>query len=110
MIDALRRWVAVWRHNALVWCKSALTVLLGGFVEPVLYRFALRYGPGGICRAGRRIIIVSRLSERWNPFYQRNECLYIRGVLLAYTRMEVLCIWDGMLLAAPLSVEDVVIG
>jgi lipooligosaccharide transport system permease protein len=108
MLDALLRWAAVWRRNALVWRKSMRTALLGGFAEPLFYLFALGYGLGGFIGSVEGLPYIKFLAAGILSTSAMNAATF-EGLYLAYTRMEVLKTWDGML-AAPLSIADVVIG
>ena len=108
MSSAWRRWLAVWRRNALVWRKSARTALLGGFAEPLLYLFALGYGIGRLIGEVEGVSYIAFLTAGIIATSAMNAATF-EGLYLAYTRMEVLKTWDGML-AAPLSVADVVMG
>lgn len=108
MLDAWRRWAAVWRRNALVWRKSARTALLGGFAEPLFYLFALGYGLGSFIGQVQGISYIGFLAAGILSTSAMNAATF-EGLYLAYTRMEVLRTWDAIL-AAPLSVADVVMG
>ncbi|NJD06539.1 MAG: nodulation protein NodJ [Methylococcaceae bacterium] len=108
MADRFRRWLAVWRRNALVWRKSAKTALLGGFAEPVFYLMALGYGLGSFIGQVQGLSYIGFLTAGILSTSAMNSATF-EGLYLAYTRMEVLKTWDAML-AAPLSVADVVIG
>jgi lipooligosaccharide transport system permease protein len=108
MVDRLWRWLAVWRRNALVWRKSAKTALLGGFAEPVFYLMALGYGLGSFIGQVQGVSYIGFLTAGILSTSAMNSATF-EGLYLAYTRMEVLKTWDAML-AAPLSVADVVIG
>lgn len=108
MADALFRWSAVWRRNALVWRKSAKTALLGGFAEPLFYLFALGYGLGHFVGEVEGVSYIAFLAAGILSTSSMNAATF-EGLYLAYTRMAVLKTWDGML-AAPLSITDVVVG
>lgn len=108
MPDRLKRWLAVWRRNALVWRKSAKTALLGGFAEPLFYLFALGYGLGSFVGQVQGTSYIAFLTAGILSTSSMNAATF-EGLYLAYTRMEVLKTWDGML-AAPLSISDVVMG
>lgn len=108
MPSALRRWLAVWRRNALVWRKSAKTALLGGFAEPLFYLFALGYGLGHFIGEVEGVSYIAFLTAGILSTSAMNAATF-EGLYLAYTRMEVLKTWDGML-AAPLGIADVVLG
>jgi len=108
MPDWLNRWMAVWRRNALVWQKSARTALLGGFAEPLFYLFALGYGLGSFVGEVQGVPYIAFLTAGILATSSMNSATF-EGLYLAYTRMEVLKTWDGML-AAPLSISDVVMG
>lgn len=108
MAEAIGRWLAVWRRNALVWRKSAKTALLGGFAEPLCYLLALGYGLGRFIGEVEGISYSGFLTAGILSTSAMNAATF-EGLYLAYTRMEVQRIWDAML-AAPLAVGDVVIG
>lgn len=108
MGEALMRWAAVWRRNALVWRKSARTALLGGFAEPLCYLLALGYGIGSFVGEVDGMSYLSFLAAGILSTSAMNAATF-EGLYLAYTRMEVLRTWDGML-AAPLGIGDVVMG
>lgn len=108
MSDSLRRWLAIWSRNALVWRKSARTALLGGFAEPLFYLFALGYGLGSFIGEVAGVSYIAFLTAGILSTSAMNAATF-EGLYLAYTRMEVLKTWDGML-AAPLSIADVVMG
>lgn len=108
MPEALLRWIAVWRRNALVWRKSARTALLGGFAEPLFYLVALGYGLGSFIGRVEGLSYIGFLAAGILSTSAMNAATF-EGLYLAYTRMEVLKTWDA-LLAAPLSVADVVAG
>lgn len=108
MPSAPRRWLAVWRRNALVWRKSAKTALLGGFAEPLFYLFALGYGLGHFIGEVEGVSYIGFLTAGILSTSAMNAATF-EGLYLAYTRMEVLKTWDGML-AAPLGIADVVLG
>ncbi|HUL11887.1 MAG TPA: ABC transporter permease [Methylococcaceae bacterium] len=108
MSDVLRRWLAIWSRNALVWRKSARTALLGGFAEPLFYLFALGYGLGSFIGEVAGVSYIAFLTAGILSTSAMNAATF-EGLYLAYTRMEVLKTWDGML-AAPLSIADVVMG
>lgn len=108
MSDLLGRWLAVWCRNALVWRKSARTALLGGFAEPLFYLFALGYGLGSFVGEVEGVSYIAFLTAGILSTSAMNAATF-EGLYLAYTRMEVLKTWDGML-AAPLGIGDVVMG
>ncbi len=103
-----QRWAAVWRRNALAWRKSARTALLGGFAEPLFYLFALGYGLGSFIGQVQGGSYVGFLAAGILSTSAMNAATF-EGLYLAYSRMEVVRTWDGML-AAPLGIADVVIG
>jgi lipooligosaccharide transport system permease protein len=102
------RWLAVWSRNALVWRKSMKTALLGGFADPVFSLFALGYGLGGFVGEVDGGPYIAFLTAGILSLSAMNAATF-EGLYLAYTRMAVLKTWDGMM-AAPLSLADVVMG
>ncbi len=105
---AFARWQAVWRRNALIWRKSAGSALLAGFAEPLFYLFALGYGLGRFIGDVEGVSYIVFLTSGILATSSMNTATF-EGLYLAYTRMEVLHTWDGML-SAPLNIADVVIG
>ena len=103
-----RRWLAVWTRNSLAWSKSIKTALLGGLAEPLFNLFALGYGLGSFIGTVEGISYIGFLTAGMISIGAMNAATF-EGLYLAYTRMAVLKTWDGMM-AAPLSVADVVMG
>jgi lipooligosaccharide transport system permease protein len=108
MLEAAKRWKSVWRRNAWVWRKSARTALLGGFVEPLFNLLVLGFGLGGYVGRVSGLPYLDFLAGGILATSAMNAATF-EGLYLAYTRMAVLKTWDGML-AAPLSLADVVMG
>ncbi|AGM41702.1 ABC-type multidrug transport system, permease component [Spiribacter salinus M19-40] len=115
LIDHLReppqlslRFIAVWLRNLRVWRKLMLPSILGNFGEPLLYLLALGYGLGqfvGEVEDMRYMVflasgIVCSAAMTGATF----EALYS-----AYTRLTMQQTWAAML-AAPMNVDDVVLG
>lgn len=102
------RFIAVWLRNLKVWRKLMLPSLLGNFGEPVLYLIALGYGLGqfvGEIDGMRYMVflasgIVCSAAMTGATF----EALYS-----AFTRLTTQQTWAAML-AAPMNVDDVVLG
>jgi lipooligosaccharide transport system permease protein len=108
MPKPVHRWLAVWSRNALVWRKSVKTALLGGLAEPLFNLFALGYGLGGFVGKVQGVSYMAFLTAGIISLSAMNAATF-EGLYLAYTRMAVLKTWEGMM-AAPLSVSDVVMG
>ncbi|WP_367026659.1 ABC transporter permease [Methylococcus sp. ANG] len=108
MLEAARRWKSVWRRNAWVWRKGARTALLGGFVEPLFNLLVLGFGLGSYVGRVSGLPYLDFLAGGILATSAMNAATF-EGLYLAYTRMAVLKTWDGML-AAPLSLTDVVMG
>jgi lipooligosaccharide transport system permease protein len=102
------RFIAVWLRNLRVWRKLMLPSILGNFGEPLLYLLALGYGLGqfvGEVEDMRYMVflasgIVCSAAMTGATF----EALYS-----AYTRLTMQQTWAAML-AAPMNVDDVVLG
>lgn len=102
------RWLPVWRRNFRVWVKLVGPALLGNFGEPLLYLLALGYGLGvfvGTIDGLPYIVYLASGIVCSSAMFTAS----FEGMYSAYTRMEVQRTWDAML-AAPLAVEDVVVG
>ncbi|UZR29343.1 ABC transporter permease [Methylococcus mesophilus] len=108
MLEAAKRWKSVWRRNAWVWRKGARTALLGGFVEPLFNLLVLGFGLGSYVGRVSGLPYLDFLAGGILATSAMNAATF-EGLYLAYTRMAVLKTWDGML-AAPLSLADVVCG
>ncbi|MDF9391581.1 nodulation protein NodJ [Methylococcus capsulatus] len=108
MFEAAKRWKSVWRRNAWVWRKGACTALLGGFVEPLFNLLVLGFGLGSYVGRVAGLSYLDFLAGGILATSAMNAATF-EGLYLAYTRMVVLKTWDGML-AAPLSLADVVMG
>lgn len=104
----LNRSLTVTRRNGLAWRKSAGPALLGSFAEPLFYLFALGYGLGHFIGPLQGASYIAFLSSGILATSAMNTATF-EGLYLAYTRMEVLRTWEGML-AAPLDIADIVIG
>lgn len=104
----VRHAAAVWRRNFLAWRKSAAPSVLGSFMEPLLYLLTLGYGLGRFVGAVDGAPYVNFLMAGILATSAMNTATF-EGLYLAYTRMAVLRTWEGML-AAPLSVRDIVFG
>jgi len=104
----IKRALPVWRRNFRVWQKLMIASLLGNFLEPLLYLFALGYGLGRFVTNMDGIPYVSFLASgivcSSAMMTASFECLYS-----AYTRRSVQGVWDAML-TAPLAVDDVILG
>lgn len=102
------RCLPVWRRNAQVWIKLSGPSLVGNFGEPLLYLLALGYGLGGFIGEVDGLPYIVFLATGIVCSSAMNtatfECLYS-----AYTRMKVQETWSAML-AAPLSLDDIVLG
>ncbi len=103
-----RRCLPVWQRNARVWLKMWAPSLVGNFGEPLIYLLALGYGLGSFVGQVDGLEYIAFLASGIVCASAMNtasfECLY--G---AFTRITVQETWGGML-AAPLNLDDVVIG
>ncbi len=102
------RFIAVWLRNLRVWRKLMLPSLLGNFGEPLLYLLALGYGlgqfVGAIDEMPYRVFLASGIVCSAAMTGATFEALYS-----AYTRLTMQQTWAAML-AAPMNVDDVVLG
>ena len=103
-----RRALAVWRRNARVWLRLFWPALLGNVAEPLLYLLALGYGLGRFVGDMAGMPYVVFLASGFVCASAMNTASF-EGLYSAYTRMAVQGTWQAML-AAPLSVDDVVLG
>lgn len=102
------RFVAVWRRNLLVWYKLFIPSLLGNFGEPVLYLLALGYGLGRMVGEVDGIPYIAFLASGIVCSSAMTAASF-EAMFSAYTRFDMQQTWAAML-AAPLEVEDVVLG
>ena len=102
------RFFAVWQRNFRVWRKLMLPSLLGNFGEPVLYLLALGYGlgqfVGEVEGMGYMVFLASGIVCSAAMTGATFEALYS-----AFTRLTQQQTWAAML-AAPMNVDDVVLG
>jgi lipooligosaccharide transport system permease protein len=103
-----RRPLAVWQRNARVWVKLFWPSLLGNVAEPMLYLLMLGYGLGRFVGEMEGLPYILFLASGFVCASVMNTASF-ESLYSAYTRMAVQNTWHGML-AAPLSVDDVVIG
>lgn len=115
MIEHLRqapipslRFAAVWLRNLKVWRKLMLPSMLGNFGEPLLYLLALGFGLGQfigeIDGMTYMVFLASGIVCSAAMTGATFEALYS-----AYTRLTMQQTWAAML-AAPMTVDDVVLG
>lgn len=104
----LQRLFAVWLRNAMVWRKSAFRSLLGSFSDPLLYLLALGYGLGRFVGDVDGMGYAGFLSSGIIASSAMNTATF-EGLYMAYTRMETLRTWDGIM-AAPVGLEEIVFG
>ncbi|HLA75739.1 MAG TPA: nodulation protein NodJ, partial [Gammaproteobacteria bacterium] len=102
------RWLPVWRRNMLVWRKLSIPALLGNFGEPLLYLLALGYGLGAFVGTIQGLPYITFLASGIVCGSAMNTATF-EGLYSAYTRMTLQQTWAGML-AAPLNVDDVLLG
>ncbi|MEX0383650.1 ABC transporter permease [Spiribacter pallidus] len=102
------RFFAVWQRNFRVWRKLMLPSLLGNFGEPVLYLLALGYGlgqfVGEVEGMSYMVFLASGIVCSAAMTGATFEALYS-----AFTRLTQQQTWAAML-AAPMNVDDVVLG
>lgn len=101
-------WLPVWRRNLRVWRKMALPSLLNQFGEPLLYLLALGYGLGGLVGELEGMSYVVFLASGIVCSSAMITASF-ESTYSAYTRMVPQRNWQAML-AAPLDVNDVVLG
>lgn len=101
-------WVPIWQRNFLVWRKLLIPAILGNILEPLLYLLALGYGLGMFVGQIEGVDYITFLASGFICASAMNAATF-EGLYSVYTRMAVQKTWDGML-AAPLSVDDVLLG
>jgi lipooligosaccharide transport system permease protein len=104
----MRRWIAVWQRNVLVWRKLALPSLVGNFGEPLLYLLALGYGLGAFVGTVQGMPYIVFLASGIVCASAMNAAT-LEGTYSAYVRMSIQQTWEGILVT-PLGVRDVVLG
>lgn len=102
------RWLPVWKRNILVWRKLMGPALLGNVIEPLLYLLALGYGLGMFIGEMDGVDYITFLASGFICASAMNSASF-EGLYSVYTRMAVQRTWEAML-AAPLDVEDVLLG
>jgi lipooligosaccharide transport system permease protein len=104
----MKRWIAVWQRNVLVWRKLALPSLVGNFGEPLLYLLALGYGLGAFVGTVQGMPYIVFLASGIVCASAMNAAT-LEGTYSAYVRMSIQQTWEGILVT-PLGVRDVVLG
>lgn len=102
------RWIPVWRRHVLVWRKLSPASLVGNFGDPLLYLLALGYGLGRFVGAMDGMPYIAFLASGIVCSSAMNTATF-EALYSAFTRMTTQQTWAGML-AAPLDVEDIVLG
>lgn len=102
------RWLPVWRRNFLVWRKLLGPALLGNFIEPLLYLFALGFGLGVFVGEMQGMPYSVFLASGLVCASAMNTATF-EALFSAFTRMSHQQTWPGML-ATPLIVDDIVLG
>jgi lipooligosaccharide transport system permease protein len=102
------RWIPVWRRHVLVWRKLSLPSLVGNFGDPLLYLLALGYGLGRFVGSMDGMPYITFLASGIVCSSAMNTATF-ESLYSAFTRMTTQQTWAGML-AAPLDVDDVVMG
>ncbi|MEO6697600.1 MAG: ABC transporter permease [Gammaproteobacteria bacterium] len=102
------RFLPVWRRNFLVWRKLFGPAMLGNFVEPLLYLFALGFGLGAFVGEMQGMPYSVFLASGLVCASAMNTATF-EALFSAFTRMSHQQTWPGML-ATPLIVDDIVLG
>lgn len=102
------RFLHVWRRNFLVWRKLLGPAMLGNFIEPLLYLFALGFGLGAFVGEMQGMPYSVFLASGLVCASAMNTATF-EALFSAYTRMAHQQTWGGML-ATPLIVDDIVLG
>lgn len=102
------RWIPVWRRNFLVWRKLLGPSMVGNFIEPLLYLLALGFGLGVFVGEMQGMPYSVFLASGLVCASAMNTATF-ESLFSAYTRMAHQQTWGGML-AAPLMVDDIVLG
>ncbi|MBI3344542.1 MAG: ABC transporter permease [Gammaproteobacteria bacterium] len=102
------RFLHVWRRNFLVWRKLLGPAMLGNFIEPLLYLFALGFGLGAFVGEMQGMPYSVFLASGLVCASAMNTATF-EALFSAYTRMAHQQTWGGML-ATPLIVDDIALG
>jgi len=102
------RFVAVWLRNLRVWRKLMLPSILGNFGEPLLYLLALGYGLGQFVGEVENMSYMMFLASGIVCSAAMTGATF-EALYSAYTRLTQQQTWAAML-AAPMNVDDVVLG
>lgn len=102
------RFIPVWQRHFLVWRKLVWASILGNFGEPLFYLLALGYGLGRFVGELDGIpYLLFLASGTICSSAMMTACF--EATFSAYTRLDHQQTWAAQL-AAPLEVEDVVLG
>lgn len=102
------RFLHIWRRNFLVWRKLLGPAMLGNFIEPLLYLFALGFGLGAFVGEMQGMPYSVFLASGLVCASAMNTATF-EALFSAYTRMAHQQTWGGML-ATPLIVDDIALG
>lgn len=102
------RWRVIWLRHFQVWLKLFVPALLGNFAEPLMFLVALGYGLGHFVGQIDGIPYIAFLASGIVCSSTLQNATF-EAQYSAYTRMAVQNTWQAML-AAPLNIQDVVIG
>ncbi|MCX7946257.1 MAG: ABC transporter permease [Hydrogenophilus sp.] len=107
-ILTLRATLAYWRRNLLVWRKLAIPSLLGNFLDPLFYLFALGLGFSALLSPSAHPSYLHYLAPGIILYAALNATTF-EALYSAFARMHVQKTWEG-LLYGPVSLAAIVAG
>ncbi len=102
------RWLAVWRHNLMVWVKLAAPAIIANLGEPMLYLLGFGYGLEKFVGTVGDMSYLAFLASGIVCSSAMNTAS-LEGMYSAYSRMAEQHTWQAIL-ATPLDIGDIVIG
>jgi len=107
-MNSATRWIPIWIRHVRVWRKLFWPSILGNFGEPLIYLLALGHGLGQLVGSIDGMPYIVFLMSGIVCSSAMNAAS-LEGTYAAYMRMNVQRTWLAMI-AAPLSVRDVILG
>jgi lipooligosaccharide transport system permease protein len=104
----VRRVIAVYRRNLLVWRKLAPASLVGNIAEPLITLLAFGYGLGSLLREVEGVPYVVYLAAG-AICMSTTMAASFESLYSAFARMQVQRTWDSIL-NAPVSLDEVLVA
>jgi len=101
-----RRWIPVWRRNALVWRKLAIASVLGNVADPLFFMVGLGFGLGALVHEVDGLPYIAFIGTGMVCQSAMFTSAF-EGMYSAFSRMFVQRTWEAII-NAPVGLDDVV--